>query len=350
MSKQQQTIQQQAAKHKKKEAYIVVSITVILLVMLCFSGYFVAKHIAQKKIEEARIALELQERAEQLALEKKHMEAKRVFTDVSVAARAAYVYDINNAGLLYQKNSGEKLGIASITKVMTALTAIETIGSDALVQINWMHVQTEGESGLIPGEYFTVTDLINYMLVNSSNDSAAALAQAAGAFLIRERGDTNLTAEQMFVAERNALATVLGMHKTTFTNPTGLDENYETQIGAYSSAEDVAVLFQYILEHYPDLLSATKESIVTITSREGYPHVVENTNDIITSLPNITASKTGYTVQAGGNLAVVINPELNNPFIIVVLGSTKEGRFSDVQQLSEAVVGYVAKKKILGIE
>jgi D-alanyl-D-alanine carboxypeptidase len=343
MSQHQKIIKDEAAKRKQREAKILTIAIVIVVIIFCFAAYFLSQHVAIKRAEQAALVLSLELKAKEVLRQQQRAEAEMLFTESQLAARSAYVYDVNTKRALFRKNAVDKLGIASVTKTMTALAAYETIGKEALVQINWTHLLTEGESSLISGEYFRMKDLVDFMMVSSSNDSATAIAQETGAYLLRERGDTGLTPEQTFVAEMNALAVKLGMEQTSFNNPTGLDENFETTLGAISSARDIALLFQYILETYPGLLEATHEPSLRITSKGGYVHNITNTNEIVTTLPNALASKTGYTIQAGGNLAVTIDPGLNNPIIIVVLGSTKDGRFTDVKTLSDATLAYFAK-------
>ena len=81
--------------------------------------------------------------------------------------------------------------------------------------------------------------------------------------------------------------------------------------------------------------------MLTVRSKEGFEHHLRNTNQIVNSLPNIVGSKTGFTEVAGGNLAVVIDPALNTPVVIVVLGSSKDGRFKDVERLTNATLDYL---------
>ena len=85
------------------------------------------------------------------------------------------------------------------------------------------------------------------------------------------------------------------------------------------------------------MLERTKEPTLLFASEE-FTHEGINTNTEITKLPQVLASKTGFTDLAGGNLAVVVDVGLNHPVVIVVLGSSKEGRFSDVEFLAWASV------------
>ena len=114
--------------------------------------------------------------------------------------------------------------------------------------------------------------------------------------------------------------------------------------GAYGSAEDMSILLEYILSREPTLLEATKEVTTTLYSLNDNLHVASNTNSLVSEIPGLKASKTGFTDNAGGNLVVIFDPELGRPIIITVLGSTGEGRFEDMRALVSAVMKYITNK------
>lgn len=260
------------------------------------------------------------------------------FETVSLDAEAAYVKNTQTGEVYFSKNENKSLALASLTKVMTVLVANKLLENKSV----WLRpddLNTEGESGFFTYESFNTKDLIDFTLVGSSNDGAAALAFSAGSILKRD-DSANFSSDDLFVLEMNKLASKIGMDNTKFENATGLDENI-FNASAFGSAKDVTVLFEYVLKNEPRILEATKHNKVNIYSEQGLPHTIENTNEIVDSLPNILGSKTGYTDIAGGNLAVVIDPGLNTPIIITVLNSTKEGRFKDVKALTEATLGYL---------
>ena len=90
---------------------------------------------------------------------------------------------------------------------------------------------------------------------------------------------------------------------------------------------------------------ATTKKRQTVTSSSGRVRGIPNTNQTVQMFPGIEASKTGYTDLAGGNLAVIIDATLGHPVAIVVLGSTKEGRFEDVQILYKALLASIRMVK-----
>lgn len=260
------------------------------------------------------------------------------FKDISLEGQGVYVYDIGEERAIYSQNPGEKLPLASITKVMTALVAIENIPSTESIAILPEDLRTEGESGLIPYENWSVRDLIDFTLIVSSNDAAEALRRAGDSFTSKKG--------QTFVEAMNAKAKQIGMNQSVFYNPTGLDETSELA-GAYSTARDVLKLFDFLFANYPFLIKESALGEKSLTSFSGVNHTAVNTNLLANTLPNLIASKTGFTDLAGGNLAVIVEPIQNHPVIIVVLGSSKDGRFSDVLTLHDRSKSYInAENKI----
>ncbi|MBP9856261.1 MAG: D-alanyl-D-alanine carboxypeptidase [Candidatus Pacebacteria bacterium] len=247
------------------------------------------------------------------------------YKQVSLIAKAAIVYDPEGNQVLFAKNESTPLPLASLTKVMTALVGSELEeASEKYVSIQAEALATEGDSGLSRDEVWSLSKLIDFTLVSSSNDGAAAIAALAGS-------------EQTFVELMNQSALKMGLEQTKFYNPTGLDLGPGVP-GAYGSAFDVARLFAYVLKNEPEALSATSASSLPITSSSNISHLAVNTNELAGKLPGLFASKTGFTDTAGGNLAVAVDAGLNQPLIIVVLGSTEPGRFADVAALAAAAI------------
>lgn len=249
--------------------------------------------------------------------------------DVSVRAKGAYVWDIKAQKALYNKNASDSLPLASITKLMTTMLAYELLSNETEGTITAGALMQDGSTGFSEGEHLSLKNLSRLALISSSNDAAFALATNVGAFL----GDKNPSAQ--FVAGMNVRADELGLKTLEFKNPTGLDLNL-TEPGATGSAEDVSLLMEYILKHYPEVLEPTQDSAARVYNTAGDFHDVENTNEALYAIPNILASKTGYTDLAGGNLTIAFDAGFDRPIIITVLGSTREERFSDVLRLIRA--------------
>jgi D-alanyl-D-alanine carboxypeptidase len=134
----------------------------------------------------------------------------------------------------------------------------------------------------------------------------------------------------------NIRAEELELTSFSFKNPTGLDEPALIP-GAVGSARDVSFLLEYILLNHPNIIEPTRQYNARVYNSNGEFHDMSNTNDVLYGIPNLLASKTGYTDLAGGNLTIAFDAGLNRPIIITVLGSTREERFSDVLRLVDAV-------------
>lgn len=251
------------------------------------------------------------------------------FASISITGKAAFVWDVNKQRVLYEKNPDTQLPIASITKLMTALVAHELVSEQTDISIPEHAVLQDGESGFVEGESFTLDTLTDLTLMSSINDGAFAIATAAGALL--DQSEPTRT----FVEAMNIRADELKLTQTYFRNPTGLDIS-ETEAGAYGSARDIAFLMEHMLTETPELLEATTESDSTYYNAAGAYHEAENTNYTVNEIPGILGSKTGYTTLAGGNLVVAFDAGLNRPVIVVVLGSSYNGRFDDVLSLTAA--------------
>jgi len=256
---------------------------------------------------------------------------------VSVQAEAAFVWDVTNQRALYEKNPNQSLPLASITKLMTALLTHELLADSAYTEIPLSAIRQEGSSGFTAGEELAVKELREIALVSSSNDAAYALAANVGALL-----GTRDPAGQ-FVAGMNIRAEELGLHTLEFYNPTGLDES-ATQPGAVGSAKEISLLMEYILRTFPELITPTQLTATRIYNTAGAYHEVVNTNQVAREIPNLIGSKTGYTDLAGGNLTVAFEAGLDRPIIITVLGSTRDGRFTDVLNLTQAVQKSITTK------
>jgi len=249
--------------------------------------------------------------------------------DVTVEATAAFVWDVRNQQVLYQKNADQQLPLASITKLMTALLAHELL-SEGIVTISRAAINQEGPSSLNEAERFTAVDISDLMLLSSSNDGAYALAETLG------RQFDSVAPAEAFVALMNIRARELGLTQTVFRNPTGLDIS-ETATGGVGSARDVAFLMTYLLEHAPEVLAATANPTHTIVSQDGIAHTVQNTNQNIAHMAGIIGSKTGYTTLAGGNLVLALDTAVNRPVVAVILHSSWEGRFTDMDEIIRAL-------------
>lgn len=248
------------------------------------------------------------------------------FAGVKISAASAYVYDVAQDKVLFEKNGETQWPLASITKVMTALVASEHLAKNAVVSVPDTAVATYGESGIGTGARFSFADLLKVTLVASVNDAASALALAV---------TPTLEGQGTFVDAMNKKAEEIGLAQTYYLNETGLDEGPNVG-GGYGSARDVALLYSYIFRTKPEIFDGTDELVTTIADENGLTYTYENTNQTVRSIPGLLGSKTGLTDLSGGNLAIAFDLDFGRPIVVVALGSTEDGRFRDVQALADA--------------
>src|SRR3989344_7227591 len=264
--------------------------------------------------------------------------AEDPFKKINLIGKSAIVFDIKNNKTLFELNADEVLPLASITKMLLAPVAFDILLPDTEILINKEFLEPEGDTGLLSDERWLLKDLVTFSLTVSSNDGARAIASVAGAKNLNtndyELGRTH------FVSLMNKKAKEFGMVKTEIRNETGLDEDEEVS-GAYSTAREVSLLFKKLLSQYPELVGESSTKEARFTSLNGIEHEIKNTNLVVDSIPGVMFSKTGFTDLAGGNLAILFDPSIGRPMIIVVLGSTIDGRFEDIQKLVNATREYV---------
>jgi D-alanyl-D-alanine carboxypeptidase (penicillin-binding protein 5/6) len=196
-------------------------------------------------------------------------------------ARAAIVMEASTGDVLYSRNAGEHRSIASTTKLMTVLVALQRDDLDDIFSaVDYHAAPAESQIGLVPGERMSVRDLLRAALLPSANDAAATLA-------VGTMGSTGA-----FVKEMNRRAIQLGMRDTHYANPVGLDDPDN-----YSSAHDLATLavrlrrFEFF-RRTVDLPRATLRS----GSRS---RTVLNRNTLVRRIDDVNGIKTGRTTSAG---------------------------------------------------
>ncbi len=246
---------------------------------------------------------------------------------IALEARAVYAYDVATGQVLYAKDSDTQYPLASLTKLMTVAVALSSLGESTAVTIRDSATTGEGDVLSVGSEWLS-GPLARATLVASLNQGARALAEAASYGAKDERGS--------FHERMNALARTEGLSTLYFIDETGLDVNAHTA-GAYGSARDVAHLTAYVHEKYPHIFDSSTLPFITIATTDGAVQTFANTSPTASKLPGSSVSKTGYTDLAGGNLVILYEPIVGHPVAISVLGSTREGRNTDVEKLTALI-------------
>lgn len=250
--------------------------------------------------------------------EKEIIKMQNALSEIPIEAKAVSVYDIDSGREIYGKNQNEMFPIASLAKTMTVLTALAEYGPNRVMAISSEAVGQFGDYGFFVGEEWDVKSLAKFALIGSSNDSAFALAENNNDFW-----------EKM-----NSKAQKIGMENSLFLNATGLDIDVEAgKAGAYASAHDANIMAVYAFKARPEIFGVTILPEITLKSESGYIHKIKNTDVIAEKISDLLFSKTGFTKLAGGNLTIIFKNKDGRRIAITVLGSTLEGRFSDMQNL-----------------
>jgi serine-type D-Ala-D-Ala carboxypeptidase (penicillin-binding protein 5/6) len=210
-----------------------------------------------------------------------------------VKAKSGIVVDAATGQVLWAQAADAVRPIASITKVMTALVIIQAGGLNQQVAVpkavtGYVAKYGGNAAGLIPGQRFTVDQLLHVMLVLSAADAAYALANANGPGL------------PAFIAKMNAEAAQLGLTHTHFTSPDGLP--YPTERATYSTAAELVRLGEVAMS-YPEFRSIVSLRVYNLPKGDGHSAVsVNSDNSFLSTYKGAVGIKTGYTDSAGHTL------------------------------------------------
>lgn len=224
----------------------------------------------------------------------------------AVSARAAVVMDEASGAVLYQKDGHLRLGPASLTKIATAVLAIESGDLDRWVDVDVDASSMPGSTlmGLRSGDQFTLRDLLYGLMLPSGNDAALAIGRAVAG------------SDAAFIAEMNGLAQRMGLSNTNFTNAHGLDWSEH-----YSSAYDLAVLARYAmsLEEFMPLASA--RSWTTNGSRT---ISLGTLNVMLGRYPSADGIKTGFTRSSGKTIVVSAVQDGRRVYVVLLDAPNRE--------------------------
>ena len=246
---------------------------------------------------------------------------------IETSARSAILMDLDSNRILYEKNIHEVRSVASISKIMTAVVAIESGKLDDKVTVGEEINKAYGSGIYIQvGEELTLRDLLYGLMLRSGNDAALAIANYVGGNV------------EDFVKIMNDKAKELKMRNTTFNNPSGLDQ----EKGNYSTAYDMAILTSYAmkLEDYKTI-TATKKYKLT-TNKNTYSWT--NKNKLLRTYKYSTGGKTGFTEIAKRTLVSTASKD-NTSLVVVTLNDGND--WNDHKNLFEYGFNNYTNLKIL---
>lgn len=214
-----------------------------------------------------------------------------------VSASQAVLMDLDSGEVLFAKEAHERRPIASITKIMTALIAVESGKMEEEAVVSRKAIYTEGSSiYLEQGEKIKIKDLVYGLMLRSGNDAAVAIAEHIGG------------SEEGFVCLMNEQARWLGMDNTNFMNPHGLDHEEH-----YSTAYDMALLTKEAMNN--EMFREVSGTVSYLSENRSYSW--RNKHRLVTGYYSYsTGGKTGYTSKSGRTL--VTTAEKNGSQLIVV--------------------------------
>lgn len=233
-----------------------------------------------------------------------------------INAKASMAIDVKSGKILYEKNSEEKLPIASITKLMTSIIILEENSLNDVVIIGKNTPNISGvKIWLYEGEKITVQNLLKAVLIASANDAAYALAEY------------NAGNIELFIQKMNQKSQLLGMQKTHFANPMGFDDPKN-----YSTAKDLSILAIYALKKNFIRNTVHISADTVYNTANTIKHDLESTNKLLTDeYIKVRGIKTGNTDQAGLCFLALAEDNNGNEIITVVLNSP--ARFTETKSL-----------------
>lgn len=228
-------------------------------------------------------------------------------------AKSAILFEGKTNSLLYEQDMNLRLPPASMTKIMTLLLIYEAleknvINMETVVTISEEAKSQEGSKAFLSvGEQITVEELIKCICIASANDAAVAMAE------------TIYGSEEEFVIKMNSKVKDLGLNNTYFSDCTGLSSKNH-----YTSAYDMAIISDYLLDKYPSVLEYTNLKEDYIRKDTNKPFWLVNTNKLLGKVDGINGLKTGYTSFSG--YCITLHMDKNNLKLISVVMGYKDSK------------------------
>jgi D-alanyl-D-alanine endopeptidase (penicillin-binding protein 7) len=232
-----------------------------------------------------------------------------------IRSAAAIIYNPQTGDVLWENNSHDQRSIASLTKIMTAITFIaDDPDLERVVVVQRADVRQASVTYLRAGERVTLGNLLRLTLIASDNAAARVLARVSPG------------GSQVFIGRMNETALQLGLTNTHYTDPSGLDANN------VSTAYDLSHLIAFATSH-PTLGPIMRSTDVTVRSG-ARTFKIRNTNRLLGTDVDVVGGKTGFIRKAGYCLATLLQVPQGSQVAVVVLGATNSAlRFADARNL-----------------
>lgn len=228
--------------------------------------------------------------------------------DSSLGQVVAYgAVDFDSGQVLFSKNLNAKLPIASLTKIMTAVVALDLAAPDTGFTVSKKAAdQIPTKVMLKPGENYTLEQLLKFALITSANDSVEVIKEGIN---VKYGSD-------IFIQSMNIKAQVIGLKSTHFANVQGYDDENN-----FSSVEDLMLLSRYAIEHYPLIAQIVKKDYEDLTNNgSDLRFYLNNWNGLLGVYPGVLGIKIGNTEKSGFT-TVVLSERENKKILAVILGA-----------------------------
>lgn len=256
-----------------------------------------------------------------------HPKRQKDSPDFDITANSGLVMDESTGDIIISKNSDQSVSIASLTKLMTALVFVglePEWDSYYLVKADDMCVG--GKNYIVIGEELKIKDLFNLALMASENNATMALVATTG------------IGENEFIDLMNDKAKDIGLAKTIFVDPVGINDNN------VSTAEEIAILVREALKN-PFIREATLTKELAVINKQGKSKLIANTDKLLAIFPTngieIKGGKTGYTNQAGYCFSAKFTNNEGREIISVIIGDKgPDSRFYSTKKMVSWVYKY----------
>ena len=264
------------------------------------------------------------------------VEARDLTVSQCPSISATYAVLAGEDGTVYFDRSGDDdTQIASITKVMTAIVALENADLSLEVTVSQKAAEIgESSAGLQEGDVMDLETALKALLVPSGNDAAVAIAEAVGSKIIEADPSKGDDAQSAFVAAMNDKAAALGLQDTLYENPHGLDDG-EFEGDLHSTALDQAKVANYAMDfpEFRDIVGGGSTSIQVLREGKRTTIELETTDELLEMYSKAIGIKTGTTYLAGASFLGAANMDGRELYAVVLDSDDEYTRFEDAKTL-----------------
>lgn len=241
-----------------------------------------------------------------------------------LTAKSVLMYDLTTNKTIFEKHSKQRMPMASLTKIMTAIIALENRKPDDKYIVKESALVGEDSMGVSPGEVLSFNDLIHGLMLPSGNDAAEVLAS------------NYPSGRAGFIQAMNDKAKSLGLMDTHYDNPSGLQGDGIQ----FTTAYDLLVITRYALETYPIFAQVVATPSYTIVQTPLHKEfMLNNETNLLTSYPGVKGVKTGYTPEAGLCLVSYLDYEGHRIIGVLLNSENRRGEMKDLLDYSLKTYG-----------